>query len=103
VGTRVCSRAARPSRSPTSRFGKEDGADVFQGFADEPECDFAAEFRASADFAKNVSTPILVRQQLLDAGRPDGKRPSGPSSAAGSTRRSPWSAATRGSWWRTGS
>jgi ABC transport system ATP-binding/permease protein len=54
-------------------FGKEDWADVFQGFADEPERDFAAEFRGSPEFVKYVATPISVRQQRLDAGRPDGE------------------------------
>ncbi len=54
-------------------FGREDWADVFQAFADEPERDFAAEFRASAEFVKYVATPISVRAQRLDAGRPEGE------------------------------
>jgi len=54
-------------------FGREDWADVFQAFADAPERDFAAEFRASPEFAKYVATPISVRQQRLDAGRPEGE------------------------------
>jgi ABC-type multidrug transport system ATPase subunit len=54
-------------------FGREDWADVFQAFADEPERDFAAEFRRSPEFAKYVATPISVRQQRLDAGRPEGE------------------------------
>jgi ABC-type multidrug transport system ATPase subunit len=54
-------------------FGREDWADVFQAFADEPERDFAAEFRASPEFVKYVATPISVRQQRLDAGRPEGE------------------------------
>jgi ABC-type multidrug transport system ATPase subunit/pSer/pThr/pTyr-binding forkhead associated (FHA) protein len=53
-------------------FGRDDWADVFQAFADEPERDFAAEFRASSEFAKYVATPISVRQRRLDAGRPEG-------------------------------
>jgi ABC-type multidrug transport system ATPase subunit/pSer/pThr/pTyr-binding forkhead associated (FHA) protein len=53
-------------------FGREDWADVFQAFADEPERDFAAEFRASREFVKYVATPISVRQRRLDAGRPEG-------------------------------
>jgi ABC-type multidrug transport system permease subunit len=54
-------------------FGRDDWADVFQAFADEPERDFAAEFRASPEFVKYVATPISVRQQRLDAGRPEGE------------------------------
>jgi hypothetical protein len=54
-------------------FGKEDWADVFQAFADEPDRDFAAEFRNSPEFVKYVATPISVRQQRLDAGRPEGE------------------------------
>jgi len=55
-------------------FGREDWADVFQAFADEPERDFAAEFRASPEFVKYVATPISVRQRRLDAGRPEGQQ-----------------------------
>ncbi|MGH3245816.1 MAG: ABC transporter permease, partial [Trebonia sp.] len=54
-------------------FGREDWADVFQAFADEPDRDFGREFRASPEFAKYVATPISVRQQRLDAGRPQGE------------------------------
>jgi ABC-type multidrug transport system ATPase subunit/pSer/pThr/pTyr-binding forkhead associated (FHA) protein/ABC-type multidrug transport system permease subunit len=54
-------------------FSAEDWADVFQRFADEPERDFAAEYRASPDFVKYVATPISVRQRRLDAGRPPGQ------------------------------
>ena len=59
-------------------FGKSDWADVFQCFADEPERDFAAEFRASPEFARNVANPISVRQQRLDAGRPEGEEAARP-------------------------
>jgi ABC-type multidrug transport system ATPase subunit len=59
-------------------FGREDWADVFQAFADEPERDFAAEFRRSPEFAKYVATPISVRQQRLDAGRPEGEEAARP-------------------------
>jgi len=45
-------------------FGKEDWADVFQGFSDEPERDWAGEFKASPEFVRNVATPISVRQRL---------------------------------------
>jgi ABC-type multidrug transport system ATPase subunit len=55
-------------------FGAGDWADVFQRFADEPERDFAAEYRASPDFVKYVATPISVRQRRLDAGRPEGEQ-----------------------------
>jgi ABC transport system ATP-binding/permease protein len=57
-------------------FGKEDWADVFQAFADQPERDFAAEYRASPEFAKYVATPISVRQQRADRPPPaDTPRP----------------------------
>jgi len=59
-------------------FGKEDWADVFQAFSDEPERDFAAEFRASPEFVKYVATPISVRQRRLDAGRPEGEEAARP-------------------------
>jgi ABC-type multidrug transport system ATPase subunit len=59
-------------------FGREDWADVFQAFADEPERDFAAEFRKSPEFVKYVATPISVRQQRLDAGRPEGEEAARP-------------------------
>jgi ABC-type multidrug transport system ATPase subunit/pSer/pThr/pTyr-binding forkhead associated (FHA) protein len=55
-------------------FGAGDWADVFQRFADEPERDFAAEYRASPDFVKYIATPISVRQRRLDAGRPEGEQ-----------------------------
>ncbi len=55
-------------------FNASDWADVFQRFADEPERDFAAEYRASPDFVKYVATPISVRQRRLDAGRPEGQQ-----------------------------
>ncbi|HEY6495303.1 MAG TPA: FHA domain-containing protein [Trebonia sp.] len=54
-------------------FGREDWADVFQAFADQPERDFAVEFRQSPEFVKYVATPISVRQRRLDAGRPEGE------------------------------
>jgi ABC-type multidrug transport system ATPase subunit len=59
-------------------FGREDWADVFQAFADEPERDFAAEYRNSPEFVKYVATPISVRQQRLDAGRPEGEEAARP-------------------------
>ena len=59
-------------------FGREDWADVFQAFADEPERDFAVEYRASPEFVKYVATPISVRQQRLDAGRPEGEEAARP-------------------------
>jgi len=59
-------------------FGASDWADVFQAFADEPERNFAAEFRASPEFAKYVATPISVRQRRLDAGRPAGEEAARP-------------------------
>ena len=59
-------------------FRKDDWADVFQIFADEPERDFAAEYRTSPEFGKYVATPISVRQQRLDAGRPEGEEAARP-------------------------
>jgi len=54
-------------------FGREDWADVFQAFADQPDRDFAGEYRNSPEFVKYVATPISVRQRRLDAGRPEGE------------------------------
>jgi hypothetical protein len=51
-------------------FGREDWADVFQAFADEPDRDFAAEYRASPEFVKYVATPISVRERQTER-RPD--------------------------------
>ena len=45
-------------------FGREDWADVFQVFADMPDRDFAAQYRATPEFVKYVSMPISVRGQL---------------------------------------
>jgi ABC-type multidrug transport system ATPase subunit len=59
-------------------FHRDDWADVFQAFADEPERDFAAEFRGSPEFVKYVAAPISVRQQRLDAGRPEGEEAARP-------------------------
>lgn len=56
-------------------FGKEDWADVFQAFADEPERDFAAEYRASTEFVKYVATPISVHQRLPERRSDDTPRP----------------------------
>ncbi|MGH3252842.1 MAG: FHA domain-containing protein, partial [Trebonia sp.] len=47
-------------------FKASDWADVFQRFSDEPERDFAAEYRASPEFAKYGATPISVRQQRAE-------------------------------------
>jgi ABC-type multidrug transport system ATPase subunit len=59
-------------------FGREDWADVFQAFADEPDRDFAVEYRNSPEFVKYVATPISVRQRRLDAGRPEGEEAARP-------------------------
>ncbi len=64
-------------------FNAGDWADVFQRFADEPERDFAAEYRASPDFVKYVATPISVRQRRLDAGRPAGQENARPKQRSG--------------------
>jgi ABC-type multidrug transport system ATPase subunit/ABC-type multidrug transport system permease subunit len=63
-----------PPNEGLKYFNAGDWADVFQRFADEPERDFAAEYRASPDFVKYVATPISVRQRRLDAGRPEGEQ-----------------------------
>ncbi len=39
-------------------FGKEDWADVYRMFQDEPARDFAAEFRASPEYQTYVATPL---------------------------------------------
>jgi ABC transport system ATP-binding/permease protein len=67
-----------PPEEGLNYFGREDWADVFQAFADEPERDFAVEYRASPEFVKFVSTPISVRQRRLDAGRPEGEEAARP-------------------------
>jgi len=63
-----------PPNEGLKYFNASDWADVFQRFADEPERDFAAEYRASPDYVKYVATPISVRQRRLDAGRPEGQQ-----------------------------
>src|SRR6202012_3230970 len=59
-------------------FGREDWADVFQAFADEPERDFAGEHRYAPYVGPDVATPISVRQRRLDAGRPEGEEAARP-------------------------
>jgi ABC transport system ATP-binding/permease protein len=44
-------------------FGADDWADVFQSFADQPERDWSAEFRASPEYAKYVANPISERER----------------------------------------
>jgi ABC-type multidrug transport system ATPase subunit len=56
-------------------FGREDWADVFQAFADEPNRDFAVEYRASPEFVKYVATPISVRQRQPERRPDDTPRP----------------------------
>jgi ABC-type multidrug transport system ATPase subunit len=55
-------------------FGREDWADVFQAFADEPMRDWSGEFRASPEFNTYVATPISVRQ-LRQAPRTEAEMP----------------------------
>jgi ABC transport system ATP-binding/permease protein len=54
-------------------FGKEDWADVFQSFADDPAADWAGQFRNSAEYLKYVSSRLSVQagQQQSRAQRPD--------------------------------
>jgi ABC-type multidrug transport system ATPase subunit len=59
-------------------FGKSDWADVFQGFEDYPDRDWSGEYKKSPEFVKYVATPISVRQQRLDAGRPEGEESARP-------------------------
>jgi ABC transport system ATP-binding/permease protein len=54
-------------------FGKDDWADVFQGFEDYPDRDWSGEYKASPEYRKYVDMPISVRQGRLDAGRPEGE------------------------------
>jgi ABC transport system ATP-binding/permease protein len=54
-------------------FGEDDWADVFQAFEDQPERDWAGEYKASPEFVKYVATPISVRQLRLDVDRPEGE------------------------------
>jgi hypothetical protein len=44
-------------------FDKDDWADVFQRFADEPARDWSGEYRSSTYFVKYIATPISVRQR----------------------------------------
>jgi ABC transport system ATP-binding/permease protein len=67
-----------PPAQGLTYFGATDWADVFQRFADEPERDFAADFRNSPDYQRNIASPISVRQQRLDAGRPEGEEAARP-------------------------
>jgi ABC-type multidrug transport system ATPase subunit len=54
-------------------FGRNNWPDVFQAFADEPDRDFAAEYRQSPEFVKYVATPISVRLMRIGADRPESK------------------------------
>jgi len=56
-------------------FGKDDWADVFQRFADEPARDWSGEYRNSTDFVKYVATPISVRQRTPERPAPTGSQP----------------------------
>jgi ABC-type multidrug transport system ATPase subunit len=56
-------------------FGKDDWADVFQRFADEPDRDWSGDYRSSTDFVKYVATPISVRQRTPDRPAPAGAQP----------------------------
>ena len=56
-------------------FGKDDWADVFQRFADEPNRDFSGEYRNSTDFVKYVATPISVRQRTPERPAPAAVQP----------------------------
>ena len=51
-------------------FQAGDWADVFAKFAAEPQRDFAAEYKASAEYVKYVATPISVASQRSER-RPD--------------------------------
>ena len=54
-------------------FGKDDWADVFQAFADEPGVDWAGQFRNSAEYHKYVSSRLSVQpgQQQPRPRQPD--------------------------------
>ena len=56
-------------------FDKDDWADVFQRFADEPARDWSGEYRNSTDFVKYVATPISVRQRTPERPAPAGAQP----------------------------
>jgi ABC-type multidrug transport system ATPase subunit/pSer/pThr/pTyr-binding forkhead associated (FHA) protein len=59
-------------REGLAYFGKEDWADVFAEFADNPGRDWASEYRSSAACAKYVTTPMAARlNQPLPQRRPD--------------------------------
>jgi ABC transport system ATP-binding/permease protein len=56
-------------------FGRDDWADVFQGFADEPQRDWSGEFRSSPEFSTYVATPISVRALRQQTPRPESETP----------------------------
>jgi len=49
-----------PPKEGLKYFGKEDWADVFQGFSREPQRDWAGEYKGSADYAKYVTSRMAA-------------------------------------------
>ena len=78
-------------------FGKDDWADVFQAFADDPAADWAGQFRNSPEYLKYVSSRLSAQpgQQQSQPRRTD-EDAEAEAAAAASPRCSPWPAATRG-------
>lgn len=59
-------------------FGQDDWANVFQRFADEPDRDFAAEYRASPEYVSYVATPMSDRSQSSGGPEPTRRELVGP-------------------------
>ena len=49
-----------PPKEGLKYFGKEDWADVFQGFSKEPQRDWSGEYKRSADYAKYVTARMAA-------------------------------------------
>jgi ABC-type multidrug transport system ATPase subunit/pSer/pThr/pTyr-binding forkhead associated (FHA) protein len=60
-----------PPKEGLTYFGKDDWADVFQGFADEPDRDWSGEYRGSPQFTRYVATPISFAAQRQQERRPE--------------------------------
>jgi ABC-type multidrug transport system ATPase subunit len=68
-----------PPQEGLKYFGKADWADVFKDFSDQPGRDWMAEFKASRDYAKYVTTPMSKRApQALPPGRAQREQPAPP-------------------------
>lgn len=68
-----------PPQEGLKYFGKADWADVFKDFSDQPRRDWMAEFKASRDYAKYVTTPMSRHApQVLPPGGAQREQPAPP-------------------------